>query len=311
MSDSRKEVGFWIYLIPVLSGVFFGMVGIFVRGLAAAGMDSMTILFARVAPAVVVLLLFLLLYDRTLLRLRLRDLWIYAVCGLVGMLMTNYCYAEAVQEVTLSLVAILIRFSSVFVILFSLPFFHEAITRRKVFCIVLALVGAVMVSGVLDQGVGSVTLRGILLGLGAALAYALYSVFSKVAMQRGSDGFTILFYSLLFMTAALVPLTKYRVIGTYLSAAPAPHISFLLAQSVFCVVLAYICYLIPIRYIEVGRVSILEGSEPVAAALFGFWFFREVPTPLTIAGIAVTIGALTILCLPERRPRRPRLRHRR
>ena len=44
-----------LYLMPVLAGIFWGSVGIFVRILTDFGMDKYTVLGSRMAVAVVIL----------------------------------------------------------------------------------------------------------------------------------------------------------------------------------------------------------------------------------------------------------------
>lgn len=57
-----------LYLLPVLAGVFWGSVGIFVRVLTDFGMDNYTVLGSRMAVASVILFFVIFIYDRELLR---------------------------------------------------------------------------------------------------------------------------------------------------------------------------------------------------------------------------------------------------
>ena len=61
-------------------------------------------------------------------------------------------------------------------------------------------------------------------------------------------------------------------------------------------------YTLSLSYVDTGKVSILAaGGEPSAAMVFGLLFFGEVPTALSLCGLAVTIAALWFLCRPESR----------
>ena len=62
-------------LSTVLAGVLWGIISIFVRTLSAAGLTSLQIMFLRGGLSAVLLLVFLLIKDRSLLKIRLRDLW--------------------------------------------------------------------------------------------------------------------------------------------------------------------------------------------------------------------------------------------
>ena len=50
-----------------------------------------------------------------------------------------------------------------------------------------------------------------------------------------------------------------------------------------------------------GKVSILAAGEPVAAMVFGIFFFSEAPTPLEFVGMAITVAAIILLGMPERK----------
>lgn len=159
-----------LYLLPVLAGVFWGSVGIFVRVLTDFGMDNYTVLGSRMAVASVILFFVIFIYDRELLRIRLRDLGFFLGTGLCGMVGLNYCYNEAINQLTLSLAAVLLSLSPIFVMILSAFLFHEKITLKKVGCTALAIAGCILVSGgaakrrrMESQGNGAGSLRGAFL----------------------------------------------------------------------------------------------------------------------------------------------------
>ena len=138
--------------MPVLAGVFWGSVGVFVRTLTDFGMDNYTVLGSRMAVAVVILFFVILFRDKSLFRIRIRDLGLFLgsrACGLVAL---NYCYNEAINQLTLSLAAVLLSLSPIFVMIMSAFLFHERITLKKIGCTALAIAGCVLVSGVLQSG---------------------------------------------------------------------------------------------------------------------------------------------------------------
>mgnify|MGYP007098964773 CR=1 FL=1 len=72
--------------------------------------------------------------------------------------------------------------------------FHEAITRRKVLSIFLAICGCVLTSGIFETNESMHwSWIGILVGSVGAIFYAMYSIFSKVGMRRGYPALTITF----------------------------------------------------------------------------------------------------------------------
>lgn len=295
-----------MWLLPLLAGVSWGSVGIFVRALTAFGMDNPTVLSSRMTGAALLLSVGILFHDKSLLRVRPGDAWVFVAAGLLGMLGLNFCYNEAINRLTLSLAAVLLSLAPVFVMLWAALLFRERITARKIASASLAVLGCSLVGGVLETGSVQYTATGIFLGTMAAFFYALYSVFSKIAVERGYHPLTVTFYGTLTMALALLPLTDWGVIGGFMAAAPAGNTLLLALHSLFASVLPYVLYTLSLRYVETGKAAILAaGGEPSAAMLFGLLFFVEVPSFLSLAGLVLTIIALSFLCAPGRKEESP------
>ena len=84
-----KKASRLAFLLPIVAGVFWGSVGTFVRYLNANEIGSMTILSSRVLVAALILLVGILCTKPSLLKIKLRDLWIFLIASLVGMLGLN------------------------------------------------------------------------------------------------------------------------------------------------------------------------------------------------------------------------------
>ena len=61
-------------LLPVLSGVLWGSAGIFVRTLDAFGFDNCTMIFIRIVVAVLLLFFGILIIDKSMLKIKARDI---------------------------------------------------------------------------------------------------------------------------------------------------------------------------------------------------------------------------------------------
>ena len=289
--------------LPVLSGVFWGSAGVFVRTLEAFGFDNFTIIFIRFAVAAFILFVGIMAFDRSMLKIKPKDIWIFIGSGILGMLGLNFFYNYAISGLALSLAAVLLSLSPVFVMILAAIILKEKITGRKIGCAVLAILGCVLVSGVFESVAGmSLSMLGVLAGLAAALFYALYSIFSKTAMKQNYNVFTITFYSLLIGAIVMIPFTDWDIIGEFIVTAPVGNSIFIFLNSLCTSVLPYVLYTLSLSYVDTGKVSILAaGGEPSAAMVFGLLFFGEVPTALSLCGLAVTIAALWFLCRPESR----------
>lgn len=284
-------------VLPVLAGVMFGAAGTFVRHLNAAGMSGPTVLFARASFATAFMLAFLLATDRSKQRVSLRDLPIFLGTGPLGMMALNICYNEAIARLTLSLAAVLLCTAPVFVMVFSSVLFRERITTRKVACMVLAILGCVLVSGLLDQGVGvGVSASGVAFGVGAAVFYALYSMFSRIATDRGYHTYTVVLYSVALTTVFVLPFSDVAAIGSYLAGSRAPGALYLCLHALVTSVLPYVFITTSLQAVDPSTVSILaSATEPISAMAFGALVYAELPTPLMMLGIVVSVAALVLL----------------
>ncbi len=283
----------------ILAGCFWGSIGIFVRRLNALGLGSMEIVESRSAITGGVLLLALLLFRRDLLRIRLRDLWCFAGGGLLSVVFFNYCYFRAIQLSSLSTAVILLYTSPLFVTLFSVLLFRERLTGRKVFCLLLAVGGCALASG-LASGGGGVTLPVLLLGLGSGVGYALYSIFSRFALQKGYHPLTVTTYIFLFAGlggAFLADVPKiFALAGQGLD-----KLGFLLLTALVTTILPFLLYTTGLSGMENSVAAVLVSIEPAVATVIGVLCFDELPDALGWLGVALVLTALALLNLPARR----------
>lgn len=153
-------------VMVILAGCFWGSIGIFVRHLNGLGLGSMEIVESRSAITGLVLLAALALFRRDLLKIRLKDIWCFAGGGLLSVVCFNFCYFQVIRLSSLSTAVILLYTSPLFVTLFSVLLFREKLSGRKLFCLLLAVCGCALASG-LASGGGGITLPVLLLGLGS------------------------------------------------------------------------------------------------------------------------------------------------
>ncbi len=285
-----------IYLIlPIVAGFMFGSSGIFVRTLTQNGIDSTTLLFLRFSIAIIPLLIAILLTDRKLLKINLSDIPMILICAIciVGL---NLCYNESMNTVPLSLAATLLSTAPIFVLIFAYVLFREEITRTKLTCIFLAITGCVLMTGLFESGSVNYPLFGVFSGIGAALFWAVYLMSSKKAIENGNHTFTILLYSIIFISIGMLPFTNFGQISNFVSIDPLLAIIFLIIHSTFSFALPYIFSTLSLNYIDSSVSSILlSGSEPLAALIFGFLVYHELPTLLMFCGFIITIVAMTLL----------------
>lgn len=192
----------------------------------------------------------------------------------------------------MSVAAVLLYSSPAFVMILSYCLFQEKITIFKWISLVLVILGCAFVTGI----VGDATvlhMRGILIGLGAGLGYALYSIFSRYAIEKGYHSFTILFYTFLFAALGVVPLADLRLIGSVVFAAPS-KVGFALVFGLVSTVLPYLVYTMGLIYVENGKAAIIAAIEPVMATLLGVVLYQERLSIWNVLGILLVFVSIVL-----------------
>lgn len=281
----------------IIAGCLWGAMGLFVRRLNGWGIESMSVVFIRALFTASITFAITAVFDRKQLKIRLRDIWIFAGAGLCSIVLFNFCYFSAISMMSLSAAAILLYTSPIFVMLMSAVFFKERITLRKIAAVAISLLGLCLVTGVF--GGAAITPMGIVFGLLSAFGYALYSIFGRAAIDRGYGSLTMTAWSFAFAAVFSAFLADYDAIGAAIALSPAV-IPFALLFAVVASVAPYLLYSLGLKGTEPSRAAVIASVEPVAASLFGIALYHEIPTLSSIAGIALVLIALALcICAPQ------------
>ncbi|MBQ6336063.1 MAG: EamA family transporter [Ruminococcus sp.] len=293
------------FLPVLLAGILWGCIGIFVRHYTALGLEPMQTVVIRIVIAAVLFSLFVLIYDRKLFKIKLKDLWIFLGSGIISVGVFTYCYFTSMKLSSLSVAAVLLYTAPAFVMLFSLIFFKEKLTVPKVISLLLAVLGCAMTTGVIG-GQLNVTLAGFLFGLGSGICYALYSIFSRFALNRGYQPFTITLYTFIFAAIASVAVTDVRPVWRIVTADWGSAGYAVLFALVSCV-LPYTLYTLGLKYIASSTASIIATVEPVVATVVGAVIFSEpLAVPFGYLGVALVFLSVVLINikLPSKKPSR-------
>ncbi len=213
--------------------------------------------------------------------------------------LTNVFYNIAVLNLSLGFAGVLIGLSPVYVVIIAAFLFKERATRRKLFGMALAIIGVVMVSGVIENGI-TFTALGLAAGLLSGVFYGMTSIFTKICIGRGYNGLTITFYAVLITALTTAPFANWGQVAEYTAAFPISHSLLMIAHALIGAALPYLMLNVSLRFIEAGKASILTSSEPVSAMLFGAFVYGEKLTVISAAGMAIAVTAFGIISTDRR-----------
>ncbi len=280
------------YILVISAAILWGIIGLFVRTLSAYGFSPMQLISFRAYISAAVLVLFLLIYRRPALKIRIKDIWYFIGTGIISFVFFNYCYFIAIGEVSLSVAAILLYTAPIFVMLLSLLFFKEKLTKKKSIALILAFCGCLLTTGI---GTSSVILSkiGIIAGALSGFLYALYSIFAQQALKRYSP-ITVTAYTFVFASIGVTPFADLPSVAAIIDG----NIQIILLILLFGFVtgvLPYYLYTKGLYYLNSSRAAIISCVEPVVATVIGLLVFGETLTFFGGLGIFLVIFALIVL----------------
>ncbi|MBR4961191.1 MAG: DMT family transporter [Clostridia bacterium] len=194
---------------------------------------------------------------------------------------------EAYRYTTVATATLCYYMAPIFMILLAPIFWKERLTLTKGLCVLAALAGMVFVSGVLQDGFGGAgQLKGIFLGLTAAVLYTAVVVCNKCLKVLSSGDRTILQLGL--SAVILFVYTLFTVDYTALTL-DLRSVLLLLALGIIHTGFAYSLYFSAMPRLKAHTLAIGSYLDPILAVLLSALFLRE---PLGLHGI---IGAVLIL----------------
>lgn len=262
----------------------FGTIGLFVRWIP---LPSAVIALGRASIGMVFLLAVIAVKKTPISKdtIRRNLPWLLFSGALLGfnwiLLFESYRYTSvAVSTLCYYMAPILIILASPFVL-------RERLTVRKILCVLAALVGMVCISGVLSEGIPeSGELKGILLGLAAAVLYAAIVLANKRIHDISAYGKTI--FQLGVSALMLLPYCFLTVPAASLNGEPKTLLMLLFVGIVHTGVTYYL-YFGAMEFIPAQSVAVISYVDPVVAVLASVLILHE-PMALTEG-----IGAVLIL----------------
>ncbi len=257
-------------LLSLISSMFiFGTIGIFVRFLP---FSSSFIAMCRGYIGFIFIILFMLISktkaDFGVIK---RNLTLLCISGIfIGF---NWIFLfEAYKYTTVARATLCYYLQPVFVMLLSPVFVREKLTVKKLVCVLCALAGMFFVSGAAKgSGVNSAEIPGFVLGVGAAVLYALVILINKRMKNIGQYETT----SMQLFVAAL-SVTPYTLFTDSMAYAFSPkNVLLLLLVGIVHTGFAYTLYFSSMKKLKAQTVAILSYTDPVVAIILSSIIFSE------------------------------------
>ena len=278
-----------------LSMFIFGTIGIFRRGIV---LPSSIIAMVRAVVGTLFLLGLILAKRQKIDREAVRkNLWLLILSGIL--LGFNWILLfEAYQYTSVATATLCYYMAPIFIILASPLLLKEKLTLRKGLCVVVALGGMVLVSGLAETGISGIgEMKGVLFGLAAAVFYASVvllnkgirdiSAYDKTIMQLGIAAVVLLPYTLLTENWSTLSFDTNTVV-------------MLLIMGIVHTGFAYAMYFGTTRVLSAQTLALFSYIDPIVAVLLSALVLKESMSVLSLVGAVAVLGSTIVSELPEK-----------
>ena len=287
------------YILVLIAGISWGMIGVFTKAIDALGFTEMQMLFVKGVLATAVLFLITFLKDRSQLKLKnWKDIRYFVGTGIISFTFFSWAYMKAVNLTSLGVAAVLLYTAPTFVMLFSILLFGEKMTKTKGIVLLMTFVGCILVTGLLEGG-AAFTWQGIAIGLASGVGYALYSIFGTYAIRAGYGSLTISFYTFLLATITMTFLTEPVMVVTQISEMGQWPLA--ISFALLTTVVPYLSYTKGLSGLPASKASVTATIEPVVAAILGIVVFHEGVSMLKLTGIVLVLSSVVVMSRQEQK----------
>lgn len=223
-----------------------------------------------------------------------KDLFIIAVSGLLGLLLTQFAFALSLKYTGPVNYALIAALGPIVVLLLSALFLKETVNKNKVAGVFFGVAGAILVILGAGRGAqGANNLLGIALAAAAVMFYSVYLILMREISQKYSS-VTLMKWMFLASLIVLLPfgahgLFTQKIYSSQVTFIPAFGLAFSL---VFASMIAFILLPVALKRMQASTASIYMNLQPVvasAAAIFigqdYFSWDKPVAAALVIAGV--------------------------
>lgn len=282
----------------IITAFLGGSTGVFVKT-GVAVIPPATFSFLRFVVAVICLLPMLSFrgFDKR---------HLLPVTGVSLLLVGNILlFAFGIQETTAVLGGLLYMFTPVLVAFFSYVFYREVLSARKIFGLVLGMIGAVFLvvyPALHEVTQFSGTVKGNVLVFAAVISFSLYSALIKKYQQYYASQMI----TFIFGVVAAVSLIPFAVNENGVGLEWLSHLTPLAIFSLLFVgigggAVLYLMYQYAIKFGGALSASMMTFLQPIAGSLVAFLVLGErLTTHILIGSVPIFIGAWLATIQPRR-----------
>ena len=283
-------------LIVILATIFWSSSGIFIS-LVVRNWDitAVSLAFWRDLSTFSTLLIGTAVLRPALLRVRRKDLpWLLAM-GAISIGFFHVLWNTSVLLLGASVSTVIQCNAPIFVTLMAWIIFKEALTTRKILAVALAVVGTVLISGILRMNTIQVSKLGLIASLASAIFYGCFSLFGKKLTGEYSS-WTILLYIFGFASLTLLP---FQILNPSPFPYQFPALIYFIGLILISTICGFALYTTALGHLQASVASITATSEIVFVAILAYFILGEHLDLWQILGAVLVIIGVILVSLPN------------
>jgi drug/metabolite transporter (DMT)-like permease len=289
----------------LIAAIFFGASVVAVR-VAVRDVPPLTLAFLRFAQGGLLLLLFLLVSARGLLRIRWRDVPYLLLLGAVFFTIFPVTFNTSLRFTEASRGALLLATMPLWSVLLARAAKKERLTARQTYGVLLTIagVGAVLAERGLTFSGTRPALVGDALMLVTALCGAVYGVLAKRMLVR-YKALTVTAYAMVFGTLLLAPAAFIEDSASAMARMRPDTVMLVLFLGVFGGAIGFYLWTFALARLSPTQVAVYVNVNPMIATLLGATLLSEKLTGVFIVGFAAVVVGVLLVNLPAGRAATP------
>ena len=271
----------------IIAMIIYGTCGIISKYI---DVSSGFIVFSRAIIGSIIIIIYLLIRRKKIdfVAIKKNLLWLILSGACIG---CNWmCLFSSYNYVSVSISSLCNYLAPALFIIAAIILFKEKISIKKIICVVVALFGIILLSGIINSN-NNVNFLGIILGLGAAIFYLGILVFNKFIGEL--DPFVKALIELMVVSVVTAPYAFISLDYTK-EIFSLNNVLLLITLGIIHTGLAYILYLGSMFYLPSQSIAIFSYFEPVIAVLLSYFLLKEDLSIYGWIGGALILGSTLI-----------------
>jgi drug/metabolite transporter (DMT)-like permease len=280
------------YLFILGATTFWGIAATIAKYLFSQKVDTLILVQTRMTFSFIVIFTIFVARYPHLLKIRLKDLYMFALLGIIGGAGANFTYYFTIEKTNVATAILLQYLAPLLVLVYSTFTGEEHVTVPKFAAGVVSLAGCYLAVIGKDFSILSINHMGLISGLASAFCWGFANVWLRRVLKK-YNMWTSLVYSFMFATLFWLFINPpWNIISaghsgsTWLTFFGFAMISILIPHSL---------YYSGMRYLTASAAIITATFEPIVAIMTAFIFLNEILEPIQIVGALLVITAIALL----------------